>query len=611
MKILSAEGVNFQSYPEIKFDYADLGLSLVSGATGGGKSSLLDLPAWGLYGITSKDLSADDVRSWEATGATVATTRVQVGADLLEVTRTRGKPAQNDLYWTENGGEPKRGKDMIETQKFLEDRLGVSSELFLIGSYMHQFSRADSFFIAKAKERREVMEKIADQAFPIKLAARTSEARKAAKRDHERLEADHERQSGRLAALKDGRERTEASLVNWNTMRVIKLDGLEEKFSNFAADTKAEVNRLVTRLEELDQIAKPASEYEAREAQLKTQLGAMKTVSFRHREATSELSDLDAEVRSYRRQLAELKALKDNCPTCKAPFDKSLHHMLGAQLDGKILDIEATAGAKREHVARLAETLTAEEKLRKAWDKLQADKSNNAVMIAKFEETQCKVLALRKARNPYADSIAAARAEVNPFIAELKAADLGIDKAETSLVSIADQRDAAATQVSALTWLYDKSFELRGLIMEGAVQSIASRTNEILERFFDAALRIDLSLKDADKLEVEIHSDGNVASFRQLSGGERCMLKLAFSLSLMRAAEEQAGVKFGMIMLDEALNGLDDGLKVKAFGLLQQLEEDYETVLLIDHCEELKGLFTSRFKVDKLNGHSRVEADLV
>ncbi len=77
----------------------------------------------------------------------------------------------------------------------------------------------------------------------------------------------------------------------------------------------------------------------------------------------------------------------------------------------------------------------------------------------------------------------------------------------------------------------------------------------------------------------------------------------------MRAAQDRAGVSFGTVMLDEALNGLDDGLKVKAFGLLQQLETEYSTVLCIDHSDELKAQFTRRFSVTKDSGHSTLVED--
>jgi len=142
--------------------------------------------------------------------------------------------------------------------------------------------------------------------------------------------------------------------------------------------------------------------------------------------------------------------------------------------------------------------------------------------------------------------------------------------------------------------------------MSKAVHQLESATNAYLERFFDAAIRVRFLLEDSDKLGVEISNDGHSCPFRNLSGGERTMLKLAFSLSLMKAVQDRSGVSFDMIMLDEPFSGLSDPLKVKAFALLQHLETEYNTVLVIDHSSDLKAQFNRVFLTNKLSGHSEI-----
>ena len=65
-------------------------------------------------------------------------------------------------------------------------------------------------------------------------------------------------------------------------------------------------------------------------------------------------------------------------------------------------------------------------------------------------------------------------------------------------------------------------------------------------------------------------------------------------------------LNFGMVMLDEPLNGLSDNLKVRAFGLLQELEQAYGTVLVIDHSPELKAQFSNVVTVSKSSGSSKI-----
>jgi DNA repair exonuclease SbcCD ATPase subunit len=65
----------------------------------------------------------------------------------------------------------------------------------------------------------------------------------------------------------------------------------------------------------------------------------------------------------------------------------------------------------------------------------------------------------------------------------------------------------------------------------------------------------------------------------------------------MTAAANKVGIHFNLLMLDEALDGLDSDLKVKAFNLLSELEKDHASILVIDHAQELKSLFNRRFDV--------------
>jgi ABC-type Mn2+/Zn2+ transport system ATPase subunit len=75
----------------------------------------------------------------------------------------------------------------------------------------------------------------------------------------------------------------------------------------------------------------------------------------------------------------------------------------------------------------------------------------------------------------------------------------------------------------------------------------------------------------------------------------------------MQAVQNHHGVKFDQIFLDEALDGMDDALKIKAFGLLQTLEQSYESVFVVEHNQELKARFESSYIVRLINGKSEIE----
>lgn len=568
MKILHVSAENFCSYKSLSFDFEAQGLTLIAGDTGAGKSTLMDAAAWTLYGTTSKEGSADDVKGWDAEDATESHVVVEVPGGVIWVFRARGP--KNDLFWLEEGTGPEmRGKDLTDTQKRLEARMGVSAQLFLLGSYMTQFSTVDSFFIAKAKDRREVLEKIANQDFAIALGDKTSEQRKVAKKEKEAMEQQLAKAEGRLEASQREAASLEEQSAQWTATRVRDLKVLRAKHASFSED---QANRISAA--ELDEIS----------WRRKTDKTTKKTAE-----------DLDAILpadpdSTYVKQIDAIKerisALKNHtCSECGAPKAHEDIDLLAAEIE-QLQEYRMENGRRKERRGKLIAEL----------DGLKALVNPHTAAIAR----------LKAETNPHGEQLKDYEQMKDPFGKSTDRALANVKLEKDTIDSLSGDLAKRNQLISRLSWLYDKSFELRGHMMEQAVGTIESSTNAYLEKYFDATLRIELNLEDSDKLEVTILNNGHNCPFRSLSGGERTMLKLAFALSLMRAAQDKAGVQFGQIFLDEPLNGLSDSLKVKAFALLQQLESEYGTVLTIDHSPELKAQFSNVFLVDKSSGHSQI-----
>lgn len=75
----------------------------------------------------------------------------------------------------------------------------------------------------------------------------------------------------------------------------------------------------------------------------------------------------------------------------------------------------------------------------------------------------------------------------------------------------------------------------------------------------------------------------------------------------MQAVSNYSGIKFQQVFFDEALDGLDETLKAKAHGLLSTLEQEYESIFVVEHSEGLKSMFTNQFRVELVNGNSIIE----
>lgn len=209
--------------------------------------------------------------------------------------------------------------------------------------------------------------------------------------------------------------------------------------------------------------------------------------------------------------------------------------------------------------------------------------------------------------NTYGEQLIELRAETNPH--QKTAEDTVLEQrnkvAELELLEIAKQK--SALELDEIEVLQQVVSDYRSVAITNTIQDLETKTNKLLADHFDAEIRVSFTVEDADKLEVSIYKDGNECVFTQLSKGQRCLLKLCFGLSVMEAVQNHHGIKFEQIFLDEALDGLDDTLKIKALGLLQTLGQQYDSIFLVEHSSELKAAIDNQFEVTLINGESHIE----
>ncbi len=571
MRPIQAKVFNFQSYEALDIDFRQRGLTLVSGPTGAGKSTLLDVLPWILYGVTSKQGGVDDVRRWGADADTMGVAEVETSSGLIRVVRTRG--ARNDLWWEEGDSDAHRGKNLNDTQALIEARLGVTAEQFLSGSYLTQFSRADHFFTSPAKDRRALLERVADLQFPTALSDKASEARREAKKAKGDADQVLSRARGRLDVLSEQLPRLRASYAQWDLDRQSLLNELSSKFNNYDRDRKAKLAKLAAAANGFN---------EDKDAQLATLVDEL--------EAVNATLVPDETFKAQLKDLADkMKGLGSaKCPTCQAPTSsRERFDITAAQAKVTECRVLNTAAATRYDSLK--------EKLQRLSSQVNPYEAETAILEAQ--------------QNPYGPQVEAAKAQMNPHTAQLEQSGAQLADAKKGVKAAEVAVGTQEERIADLTWIYDRSFQMRALMMERAVRQVEKGTNEILERHFDAALRVKFILDGSDKLDVSCTNNGYPAPFGQLSGGERAMLKLAFCLSMMTAVQNHSGQKFTVLMLDEALNGLDESLKVRAFALLETLEQRYETVYAVEHSEAFKQLFTTRIVVEKVGSRSTMVVD--
>lgn len=553
MRIRSIRAENFGSYDNLEFSFDKQGLTLISGPTGAGKSTIMDIVAWGLFGITAKGGTVDEVRRWNATEPTTVTIWLQD----VTISRTRGKV--NDLSYWPADGVVTRGKDLTDTQKLINQQIGFTAETFLASAYFHEFSQTASFFTTTAKIRRQITEQIVD----LTLAKSLTEKLAAYKKD---LKTEKDELINAAALLKDRCVRAnmaikseEARALHWRKDRDAKLLSLKERSISFEVDKREAINAI-------------NKDYIKQTVTLQSDIvdleNTIQTDAYYENKKTSIIN-----------RIADLGDAK--CETCGSLKNQDTRMVLTKEL----YDLEREVDKNKQNrvqLTRLNQQL--EKTINSLAPRVNAEENRTNTYLEQIEE-------LNKASNPH---------NLDALYTDLTAQTELQSKNTTALEDVSLALDDAEM-------LSDVTQEFRGACITNAVSFIETETNQLLTKHFDAELRVEFKVEDADKLDVTIYKDGNMCTYTQLSKGQRQLLKLTFGVSVMKCVANNNGNTPSCLMIDEPTEGCDESLKLKSFNLLQELATEYDSVLVIDHNEALKAMFTRRYEVSLNNGTSTIE----
>ncbi len=206
--------------------------------------------------------------------------------------------------------------------------------------------------------------------------------------------------------------------------------------------------------------------------------------------------------------------------------------------------------------------------------------------------------------NPYVARLEAIEAEVNPHTDSVKDHTKEIDEKIQALAVINAKASDTAAGLLDIELLQQVVNDYRSVSIANTIAEIETNTNKLLSDHFDAEIRVQFDIADADKIDVQVYKDGNNATFQQLSKGQRGMLKLCFGISVMQAVQNHHGIDFGQVFFDEATDGFSDTLKLKAVRMLQTIRQD---VYLVEHSEALKAMIDNQYLVTLTPEGSQIE----
>lgn len=540
----------FCSIPYLELNLGSKGITVIRGATGEGKTTILSALVWGAYGKNLKGKS--DVNTWEKyRPKNYNGTKVEIyfGKDgkTHKITRclkykgeVNGAKGKDRLIYEIDAVEVSE-KNKGEIQALINADLGMSYSLFmnsiLFGQGMKRLIQESS------SDKKDLFEEIFELEY-------ISKARDIAKGYYTEALREYNEISQKYSSSKEKKQSIQRM-----------LDDLKKQANHVKNDLSSRVKVLEKKLSLL---AKAKKENELKE-----------TVTYKNR-----IEQRIQEARDNQKEL--LNKIND----AKKKTRVSLEEFIGVII--KLLK----RGDIKNSLKRLMEVKKAFGDIERLQDKCSklADKISN--YRDKLEELRDQEYEANKVQR----DIDLTKAEIKKLLSEKKAGvNMGlIKKYKTQLSTLSDKLQAIESEmeekrakVDNYKWVMDDPLGNRG-IKAFLFESSLDILNETLESYsevlgFSILFYVDIQGVKKD-FNTQIIMDGIEVSYEELSGGQKQLVNLAMAFAMNEVMTKAKGINIAF--LDEVFENLSSEYVDLVIGLIRKIYRD-KTLYLISHQESL------------------------
>lgn len=540
----------FCSIPYIELNLGSKGITVIRGATGEGKTTILSALVWGAYGKNLKGKS--DVNTWEKyRPKNYNGTKVEIyfGKDgkTHKITRclkykgeVNGAKGKDRLIYEIDAVEVSE-KNKGEIQALINADLGMSYSLFmnsiLFGQGMKRLIQESSSY------KKDLFEEIFELEY-------ISKARDIAKGYYTEALREYNEISQKYSSSKEKKQSIQRM-----------LDDLKKQANHVKNDLSSRVKVLEKKLSLL--------------AKAKKENGLKEAVTYKNR-----IEQRIQEARDNQKEL--LNKIND----AKKKTRVSLEEFIGVII--KLLK----RGDIKNSLKRLMEVKKAFGDIERLQDKCSklADKISN--YRDKLEELRDQEYEANKVQR----DIDLTHVEIKKLLSEKRAGvNLGlIKKYKTQLSTISDKLQSIESEmeekrakVDNYKWVMDDPLGNRG-IKAFLFESSLDILNETLESYsevlgFSILFYVDIQGVKKD-FNTQIIMDGIEVSYEELSGGQKTLVNIAMAFAMNEVMTKAKGINIAF--LDEVFENLSSEYVDLVIGLIRKIYKD-KTLYLISHHESL------------------------
>ena len=540
---------------------------------GTGKTTIVNALSYALYGTALTNIKKDNLINKINNKNMLVTLHFEKDGQDYRIERGR-KPNILKFYINdqEQSGEETDDAqgDMRETQKDLDDLLGMSHDMFKHIVALNTYT--EPFLSMKSGEQREIIE----QLLGITLLSEKAEALKELVRE---TKDEIVQETANIEASKKANAKIEESILALERRQTMWLNKKEEDLTKLG-------NQYIE-LTKLDIVAELQAHKDfTAYTQKRKDISEINTLIARTE------SDLSRESNNVKKVEKELALLADHkCHSCGQDLHDQKHEELVAAKQKSLGEANDNIAEYSDRIIQLREAITELGDLGTA-PTIFYDREEDAVKHkATLTNLEQQIAAKQDEIDPYGEQIEEIR--------HTALQDISWDRVN-DLNSLKDHQEFL------LKLLTSKDSFIRKKIIDQNLAYLNNRLTYYLDR-----MGLPHTVSFQNDLNVEITQLGQDLDFDNLSRGERNRLILGLSWSF-RDVWESLYQNINLVFIDELIdNGLDASGVESALAVLKKMgRERSKNIYLISHKDELIGRVNNVLKVIKENGFTSYSNDL-
>lgn len=626
MEIVTVKAIDFCCFEEVELNLSGQGLVYVVGdhrdsdassSNGVGKSTLFKLVSWALYGQTVDNMRGDEVIRL-GQKETVVSLTLSVSNNSWEIIRSRRKGAPR-LSLRCNGAEMK--DDGTEVQEKIVSLMGLDFRSFK-NTVLYGQNDINKFADPKTKDadRKDMLHHIL-RTEELKKAYESAKRRALSyKKQITEIERELEitKQKSSMLAV----EELKGRVSKWDDERFERLQTLREQHTQ----AQHEAEKLVG-AEEIKTLEKEIeilrSSRLKRLSQIEDRAHCLDTKIFGKREellnSQARYKELDTNLLYAKDKMAHLEA--ETCPVCSTPLNleypkqlkKERARTIEVMTEDLKLELIRHEELKNDLNAMEAEKIEVSDGLREL-EKSRADLRQMEETLRKKQRQSSERKRWVDRVENYAERIKEVISEVNPYKEQLVSAERKYKEFRERLDGLRKQLRVLIEELSYVQF-WVKGYSSQGMpsfLLDAVMPFLTERSNEYLKTLSGGDITVDIStqrelkskagVKDEINIQWSVEGNANVKK----SGGQQTRVNLAVDLALMDLASTREGVNLNLMMIDEALDGLDRAGTACVLNLLKDLRKSRQSIFVVSHNDDMADMFEKEACVVRENGVSWV-----